>query len=398
MRRPSAQVRLRNGSGICAPTEALGVVHVIRAKPPGELGGADLHVLELSIQQLTRGKRVLVVCLGPAEVCTSLRDRGVPYLQIASMSTLRWIVALRSVLLVHSPAVLHSHGYRADVVAMLMGVVVPGRRRWIWAATVHGFIRTSRGLRVLTWINEHLLRRADLVIAVSAAEARRLSALLSRPVELVPNGAACRLQVPRREARALLGWSDPSRRLVAFVGRLSPEKRPDLFVEMAAMMACEDATAVFAVLGTGPMLRELQDRSDRELAGRMLFAGLVPDAAALMSAFDVLVCPSDHEGTPRVVIEAMLAGVPVVATRVGGVPDLVRDLRTGLLVEPWSATALATAVLSLLRDPAKARSIAIAAMEEATERWSAERMEARTHLAYLGLLKKRAPHPVSALG
>ena len=396
MRKPSEQVRPRNGSGICAAGEAVDFVHIIRAKPPGELGGADLHVLELSAQQLTRGERVLVVCLGPAEVCTSLRDRGVPHLQIASMSMVRWIVALRSVPLVHPPVVLHSHGYRADIVAMLMRLVVHGRRRWTWAATVHGFIRTSPGLRVLTWVDELLLRRADLVIAVSAAEARRLSGLLSRPVELVPNGVAPRLQAPRREGRARLGSSDPSRRLVAFVGRLSPEKRPDLFMEMAVIVAREDPTADFAILGTGPMLRELQKRSDARLAGRVLFAGLVPDAAALMSALEVLVCPSDHEGTPRVVIEAMLAGVPVVATRVGGVPDLLMDLRTGLLVEPGSAAALAAAVLSLLRDPVSARSIGATAKEDATERFSAHRMEARTHLAYLGLLEKRAPHLAAA--
>jgi glycosyltransferase involved in cell wall biosynthesis len=361
------------------------VVHVIRAKPPGELGGADLHVLELSERQLGRGERVLVVCLGPAEVGAALRARGIPHLQILSMNMLRWVTTLRSVLVTRPPGILHSHGYRADIAALLARLLMPRGRRWIWVVTVHGFIRTSLELRAMSWINEHVLRLADVVIAVSEVEARRLRALLRRQVELVPNGVAPRPPLPRTVARSRLGWPHPSRHLVAFVGRLSLEKRPDLFLEMAAIMARSGARADFAVLGTGPMLRALEECCGGELASRVRFLGLVPDAAELMPALDVLVCPSDVEGTPRAVIEAMLAGVPVVATRVGGVPELVAHGTSGLLVEPRSPGALAAAVMALLADTERARSLATAALGTARERFSMRAMEARTRVAYASL-------------
>ena len=114
-----------------------------------------------------------------------------------------------------------------------------------------------------------------------------------------------------------------------------------------------------------------------------------------MGAIDVLVCPSDSEGTPRAVIEAMLAGVPVVATCVGGMPDLLADRQTGILVEPGSATALAAAVTALLRDPAEARALGDRAREYAVQRLSAWQMEERTGLAYRSHLadcaRARAP-------
>jgi glycosyltransferase involved in cell wall biosynthesis len=101
-----------------------------------------------------------------------------------------------------------------------------------------------------------------------------------------------------------------------------------------------------------------------------------------MAAIDVLVCPSDSEGTPRVVIEAMLAGVPVVATRVGGIPDILDDRQTGIIIEHGSATALAAAVNALLSDRAEATAIGQRARDYALPRLSARLMEERTALAY----------------
>jgi glycosyltransferase involved in cell wall biosynthesis len=374
-----------SGIGCSVTGSELRITHVIRAKPPGELGGADIHVLDLATAQHRQGHRVRVVCLGPAEITSLLRYRGIPHLQVDSTSMLRWSVTLGLLLRIEPPDVLHSHGYRADIICALVGA--PDRRRYhrIAAMTVHGFLRTTAGLRLLTRVNQYALRRADIIISVSVRESQRLSESLRRPIEFVPNGVSAPDLSARAQAAAILGV-DPSSRTVAFVGRLSPEKRPDLFIHMATIVAREHPGVEFIIIGSGALRHDLEKRRAAVTGVRLRFAGLLHGIASLMTAIDVLVCPSDAEGTPRVVIEAMLAGVPVVATRVGGVPDLIVDQQTGFLVQPGSALALATVVSQLLADPALATATAIRARNHAREHFSADQMAQRVELTYRSAL------------
>jgi glycosyltransferase involved in cell wall biosynthesis len=247
--------------------------------------------------------------------------------------------------------------------------------------TVHGFIRTPHSLRVLSRLNEHALRYADVVIAVSSPETQRLTAMLRRKVSFIPNGVAHTELLPRHEARRRLG-ANPARRAVAFVGRLSPEKRPDLFVAMAALVARDRPDAEFIVIGSGDRYDETVRLAAAVPNVPISFAGLVPDVASLMTCFDVLVCPSDTEGTPRVVIEAMSAGVPVVASRVGGLPDLIVDGRTGFLVPPDFAAALAERVSRLLGDESLSRVMSHRARTHAKRTLSVAAMASRVTTAY----------------
>jgi glycosyltransferase involved in cell wall biosynthesis len=372
----SARDGLENDIGRSMSDRELRIVHVIRAKPPGEVGGADLHVVDLAEAQMAQGHEVLVICLGRAGITRSMRDRGIPHVEVDSKLMAHWVWALRALLRSDPPDVLHTHGYRADIVPTFAVRFIRGKHRWTSAMTVHGFIRTTVSLRIMTRIDECALRRA-----VSSGESRRLEALLRRRVHFIPNGVAQAYLLPRPEAMAKLG-SHPSRRVVAFVGRLSPEKRPDLFVAMAGMVARKHSEVDFVVIGGGPLLDEVRDSSGPDPGNRVLFTGPIFNAASLMAAIDVLVCPSDSEGTPRVVIEAMLAGVPVVATRVGGIPDILDDRQTGIIIEHGSATALAAAVNALLSDRAEATAIGQRARDYALPRLSARLMEERTALAY----------------
>jgi glycosyltransferase involved in cell wall biosynthesis len=361
-------------------SESMRITHVIRAKPPGEMGGADLHVADLAGCQLSKGHQVLVVCLGSAEVISVLRQRGVPCVELASMSMLRWAGFLTRELRHHPPDILHTHGYRADIISLLATYALLPRGRWTTVMTVHGFIRATLGTRVLTWANERGLRFADVVIATSQAEANRLRTLLHRPVQYVANGIFPVRLVTRQEAKARLGIA--TSRCVAFTGRLSAEKRPDLFLGMAELLMGRDNETAFVLIGSGPMAGQLSRRLPTHLRGRVVFAGLLPNAASLLSGIDVLVCPSDTEGTPRVIIEAMLAGVPVVGTKVGGIPNLITNQQTGLLVEPGSPGALADAVCTLLDSPDLARAIGERA-KSAAQFLTSDRMEEQTAQAYL---------------
>jgi glycosyltransferase involved in cell wall biosynthesis len=155
----------------------------------------------------------------------------------------------------------------------------------------------------------------------------------------------------REDARASLGVSAEGLR-VGWVGRLTAEKGPDVMVEAAARLT--DPRAAVSMLGVGAERERLGARArDLGLGDRLTFHGIVPRAARLMRAFDVLALSSRTEGTPIVLFEALAAGVPVVATSVGGVPDVVSP-GEALLVPPDDPAALADAIRRVVSDPAAA--------------------------------------------
>src|SRR5207247_829574 len=155
----------------------------------------------------------------------------------------------------------------------------------------------------------------------------------------------------RGEFRGEMGLSSGTR-LVGIVGRIFPVKNHALFLESAARTAAQEPAASFVVVGDGA-LRPTLEKQARELGitDRVLFTGWRQDLPRICADLDVLVVSSDNEGTPVSAIEAMAAGCPVVATRVGGLPDLITDGETGCLVSPRDPDGLATAVLALLQDP-----------------------------------------------
>jgi glycosyltransferase involved in cell wall biosynthesis len=361
--------------------DPLRITHLIRAKPPGEIGGADAHLLDLASAQAMDGHDVRVIFLGPAQLSGAVRDRGISVVNIASMSMAAWVRGTREAIRAQAPDVVHSHGYRADILAALLRPLTPSSARWTLVMTVHGFLRTSWGLRLLSWLNERALRSADVVIVVSSIESQRLTAMLRRIVTFIPNGVARAELLPRAQACRRLG-TNPARRTVAFVGRLSPEKRPDLFIAMAALVARDRPEADFLVIGSGAQQRETVQQAAAMPDLPVTFTGLVSEVASLMEGIDVLVCPSDTEGTPRVVLEAMSAGVPVVATRVGGLPDLIVDGETGFLVPPNSAAALAGPVTRLLSDEPLYRCISHGARTHAEREFSGAAMATRVTATY----------------
>lgn len=197
------------------------------------------------------------------------------------------------------------------------------------------------------------LGRAQRVVAVSealAAEVARLGVPASRIV-VQHNGVDGEVFAPgdRAEARASLGLA-PGRRVVGYVGRLSHEKGPDVLVEAMAELARRDPLADAAIVGAGPLEPALRARVGAlGLGGRVRLVGhrLHDELPRWLRAFDVLCLPSRREGCPNVVLEALASGRPVVASGVGGVPELLRR-ENGLLVPPDRpaelAEALATAV------------------------------------------------------
>lgn len=196
-----------------------------------------------------------------------------------------------------------------------------------------------------------LLRRASAVVALWDEAARVLRTQLWVPAErvhVIPNGAPPTRFVPA-DQRAKAGMRrrlglEPDAPVVAYLGSLAPEKRVDLAIAAVALLP----GAHLAVAGQGPERPALERHAQEQAPGRVHFLGPTAEPAALLGAADVVVLPSRTEGLPAVLIEAGLCGVPVVATDVGGVGEIVVHGQTGLLVPFGDASALSGALASAL--------------------------------------------------
>jgi glycosyltransferase involved in cell wall biosynthesis len=209
--------------------------------------------------------------------------------------------------------------------------------------------------------------------------------LRRKPVYYIPNG----IRVP--SSRIVQDRAGPPRHL-AFVGRLAPEKRPDLFLRVTAELTREFPDLRATVMGSGPLAGALRSLAQElRIDDICTFTGLVDDVERRLRAVDVLVSLSDSEGTPRAVLEAMSQGVTVVATGVGGVPDLITDGSTGILVPagPAAAAAAVTAIRSVLADPARLHAIGRAAGQSLRSGFHVESMADQVRAVYDSVLSSR---------
>lgn len=323
---------------------------------PGAVGGAETVVIALSRGQRAAGHEARVVALvepdGGQEFLRRMEGTDVPVhpLRVPHRSYWREARELASLFDRQRPDVVHTHGYHSDVVAGLTA-----RSRGVpRISTVHGFTGGGWKNRLYEHVDRRVLRGFPQVVAVSESVADRLRADGVPPERITvirnawqPDGDT----MHRGDAREELGLPADGY-VVGWVGRLSREKGAD--VALRAMERLEGAGRL-SVVGTGREAEALRSQAESlGIADRVRFHGMVPDAFRFLSAFDVFLLSSRTEGTPMVVYEAVHAGVPLVATAVGGVPELVGP-GEARLVPPEDPAALASALAEVRENPADAR-------------------------------------------
>ena len=246
----------------------------------------------------------------------------------------------------------------------------------------------TRRLNRLTW---GLQERA---IAVSVEVAQSIAEHVGRrvPVEVVLNGIEVEGRLPDAEAVEAVRWRwrlPVDRPVVGTVAVMRRQKRLDLWLEAAGRIAAARPDAAFVVVGDGPLRGELEARAAAlGLAGRVRFVGLQDDVCPFLAVFDVFLTSSEFEGLPLALLEAMAAGVPVVATRVGGVPEVVRDPAEGALVPFGDPAALAGAVDALLADPERARAVGEAGRRRVARDFGVARMARELEEIYASTLRR----------
>jgi glycosyltransferase involved in cell wall biosynthesis len=235
-------------------------------------------------------------------------------------------------------------------------------------------------------------------IVCNAEEVRRFVLEEERPpaakLGVIPNG----IRLPKDAVGAERPASvPPGAQIVGAIGRLSWKKAyPDLFDALARVRAARPDVHL-VVVGDGPLRAELEaDAARRGLAGHVHFLGEVHDVRALLHGFDVFAISSVIEGMPNVLLEALAAERPVVATRVGGIPEIVTDGKSGVLVPPSDPAALAAGMLRLLENPAEAALFGAAGRRVAESRFGVGTMVERFTQLYDELLAEHGLTPAAA--
>lgn len=346
-------------------------------------GGAETMVLGLATALTDRGHRTVLI--GPSGGEGWLRDQaaasGLPWrsLDVRGPSDVSAVSRLARILVDEGVEVLHSHEFTMAV----FGAAASGLTGVRHVITMHGgeyFAGTARR-RVLT---RAALTVSHASVTVSHTSRTRLAGLLSMSADrigVVYNGLSPQ-PGERSRTRDSLGVSAEC--VMLAVGNLYPVKGHGVLLEAMARMR-SSAPARLWVAGRGAELQALEQRaSELGLAERVSFLGFRSDVADLLAAADIFVMPSLSEGLPMAVIEAMFASRPIVASAVGGIPELVRDGVTGLLVPPEDPDALAAALDRVASDPELRGSLGEAAARVADARLSKETMATRYSELYSG--------------
>jgi len=317
-------------------------------------GGGERAAAQL-IQHLdaTRFDRTLCVTRpSSTSLLDEVRAAGVRVLALdrsAQFDLRAWRPLLR-LLRAKQVDVLHSHKFGSNVWCAVLArlAAVP-----VLVTHEHSWSFKDDRLRIM--LDRRLVAPvASAMIAVSAEDARKMievEGIPERKIRVIPNGIAAVDGLDSRLLKRELRLGDETL-IVGMIASLRPEKRVDLLLDAAKLLMEDDRQFHVAIVGDGPLRAELQARAETlGVAGCVSFLGYREDARELAGAFDVAVLASDREGTPLSLLEYMALARAIVATSVGGIPDVVAHEREALLVPPGDASKLAGAIARLLAAP-----------------------------------------------
>ena len=282
------------------------------------------------------------------------------------------IVQARRLVQNHDIEIIQTHGYKSNTIGFLLRILC--RRPWIGFA--HGFIEVGWKNRLYNRIERLVLRRADRVVAVSGAMKELLvrHGIGAHKVRVIHNAIAPRESIPGAsglEVRQRHGIA-PSDKVVGVFGRLNPEKGQRVLLKALETTVRSVQGVKVLIVGDGQDRVALEEFCRRRgLSNHVLFLGYRKDIPDYYGAIDLLVQPSFSEGSPNTVLEAMSFGVAVLATAVGGVPEIIQN-GNGVMVPPNDPDALASKMIELLADPMFRREIGEKGRSSLYPRFSAD--------------------------
>lgn len=286
----------------------------------------------------------------------------------------RVIAGLRDLLKKRNPDIVQTHAVKSH---FLMGLIASNDRPK-WIAFHHGYTQPILRVRVYNQFDRWSLRRPDAIVTVCQAFAGELQdrgvardriTVIHNSIEKAPESDSQAVDAIRSELGIAAG-----ERVIVAIGRLSAEKaQSDLLTAVAQLIAGGQEKLRLVIVGDGPDKVKLEEQSARlGLKDAAIFAGFRSRPGPFFQLASVFVLPSLSEGSPNVLLEAMAANVPIVATSVGGIPDTIEDGVSGLLTPPRNPAALSSSIARILSEPALGAQLAAEAHRQVSSRFSPE--------------------------
>jgi glycosyltransferase involved in cell wall biosynthesis len=321
-----------------------------------------------------------------------MRESGVRYFGLGRRSSTdiyRWL-HLHRALRRERFDVIHAHMFGSNAWGTMIG-----RLARVPVIVAHEHTWSFEGKPLRRFVDREVVGRwADVFVAVSRDDRRKMIEIEGvdpKKVLHVPNGIAAPPPPSGADLRSELGIPTGAP-VIGTVSVLRPQKALDVFIRASAQLLREDPDLRVLLAGDGPLRGELTELvHSLGVQDRLLMLGYRSDAPDVMAALDVAVSSSAFEGSPLAVMEYMESARPIVATRVGGVPDLIEDGVHGLLVEPGDAPALTAAIRRLLSDREAARRMGEAARERRRREFTVDLMVRRFETLYERLVEGAGP-------
>ncbi|MBI5961164.1 MAG: glycosyltransferase [Chloroflexi bacterium] len=359
-----------------------------------KIGGAEMLLLGMARRYLSEGHEIRIAYFSEGGLHKDFEALGIPLTRLSQrgLKDPRALTRLVNLIRTYRPDVIHTHLFKSDLVGQIGAALtrVPAR-----ISTLHNTSQWRKN-PLFSGIMRGVMLPCDRIIAVTQYVrdyAHQWSHYpLSRMI-VIENGVDTIRFDPDHttplDRQAVWGLA-PDSPVIGVIGRLHPAKGHDILLRAAVEIVREVPTAQLIIIGDGELRAALESLSiELSLQDHVVFTGFMRDMPGVMAALDVVVFSSRWEGLPVTLLEAMSMGRPVVATSVGGIPDVLTHETNGLLVLPDNPAALAQEVLRILRDVTLAGRLGKSAQETICERYSADVMVQRIMKLYREILEAK---------
>lgn len=372
----------------------INVMHIIGG---GEFGGAEQHIITL-LKKLDRKKFNLhLCCLFPEPLLTVARRENinVTYLEMNNKFDLKTIKKFAALIMEKDIDIVHTHGVRANFVGRL------GARRVgskvVVVTTIHSLLKYDYPNTITRALNNFLEKltagRTNHFVAVSTALKEDLvtQGINEKKISVIHNGIDLSQFTPGKSDRLkkLINLTSDEK-IIGMVARFHPVKGHRYFLEAAKILLSKEPNFKFVLVGDGDndYIKGISEQLNLDLEKQVYLLGFQKDIVEIMRSLDLLVIPSLSEGFGLTAVEAMAIKVPVVASGVGGLLDIVKDGETGILVPPGNSVAISDAILNLIKNPQKSNTLVENAYHKVWQNFSQETMAKSTENLYAALVSR----------
>lgn len=372
----------------------INVLHIIDS---GGLYGAEIMLLNLMMEQVKLGMKPILASIGlPGEKEKTIESEAhrrllkVHLFRMRPGPNLFGAISILKFARQHNVSLIHTHGYKANIFFGLMPKIV---RRIPMVTTLHGWTWVGGFNRICfyEWLEGISFHFVDQIVLVNEKikQHPRLRILPKNSISIIENGISISRRTNQVNLRQDISRFAKKGFTIGAIGRLSSEKGFELLIESIAEMVSEGKDFYLVLLGEGKLKNVLEKRGEAlGLKDRLLLPGYVVDAASYMPLFDLFILSSFTEGLPMVLLEAMAAEIPIVATNVGGVAKTLNNGSAGLLIKPGSKKDLKNAVLSISKDPKTVNLRVSNAKQRVQEKYSSRAMALKYKTIYKTILMK----------